>query len=814
MNNNNKTMRMIKNYIRTAWRNIVREKGFTVINISGLSIGIASCILIMLFVKDELSYDRFHDNSQNIYRVYVEGKFGDNMIKSPYTSNVMAEAMQEELSDIEVATRFFNVNRRIVKYGDKSFIEKRFFYGDGDFFKVFSFKLIKGNHDDILKKPNTVVITESTAKKYFSDQDPMGKILLIENKRPFQITGICEDVPENSHFHFDFIASISSTETSKITYWIQNNVYTYFKLKEQADLEKCGARLNQFVEKYVGPEVVQLMGIDIEQFSQSGNTYGYKLQALEDIHLQSDLQDEIESNGSINTVYYFIVIAIFILIIACINFMNLATAKYSNRAKEVGIRKVIGSAKYQLIQQFFIESVMLSSIALLFAVVIVEIVLPFFNQITLKDLNIQYFSSWWVIPAYLTFAGFVGILAGSYPSFILSSFKPIKVLKGNLNLGFNSTKLKSILVIFQFIITIVLFVSTIVIYTQINYLNNSNLGFSKEHVLVINRAYDLGNNYDAFKNELLKNPYIKNVASSSSIPGRPFDGSTLQLEGSSKEDLVQFAMYYTDNDFKNTLDLSVDKGRFFSCEFPLDSNGVVINEIAVKKLGLDDPIGKRLIAPGIDGEQHYFPIVGVLKDFNYESLHKEIRPICIQLIDQGASVYMPIKLQSDNLNKTIGFIEKTYRKFLPDNNFEYFFLDDNFDQLYKSEQRTAIVFSIFSVLAIFVASLGLFGLAAFTVEKRTKEIGIRKALGAGFMSVINIFYKEIFVLLFISSLIAWPIAYYLMNGWLQNFAYKVDLNVFPFIIASVLALLIATFTVGTQVVKSANTNPAQAIRYE
>ncbi|MFO7829094.1 MAG: ABC transporter permease [Bacteroidales bacterium] len=805
---------MFKNFIRTAWRNILRERGFTLINIAGLSIGIASCILIMLFVQDELSYDRFHKDSENIYRVYIDGQFGNNVVKSPFTSNVMAGTMQEELADVEIATRFQKVNRRFVKYEDKSFIEKQFFYGDENFFKLFSFNLVKGNADDILDKPNTIVITESTAKKYFGDIDPMGKMLLIEGKTPFQVTGVCEDVPGNSHFHFDFVASISSTSTSKVTYWVQNNVFTYFKLKPNTNLDQFRASLNEFVIKYVGPEVVQFMGIDLEEFLQSGSTYGFKIQPLEDIYLKSDLQDEIEPTGSLATVYYFMIIAIFILIIACINFMNLATAKYSNRAKEVGIRKVVGSARIQLIQQFFIESIMLSGIALLFAIALVELFLPVFNQITLKDLNIHYFSSWWIIPAYLTFAVLVGVLAGSYPSFILSAFKPIKVLKGNLNLGFNSTRLRSILVIFQFIITIVLFVSTIVIYTQINYLNNKNLGFSKDQVLVINRAYDLGTDYKAFKNELLQNPNIKHVSTSSAVPGRPFDGSTMQLEGAPKEDIVPFAIYYADYDFMNTMDLTIDQGRFFSKDYPSDSMSVVINEVAAKRLGDENPVGKRLLAPGILREQPYLPIVGVLKDFNYESLHKEIRPICILLEADKANVFLSVKMQTNNLNQTISYIENLYTKFLPANSFEYFFLDDDFEKLYQAEKRTAIVFTIFSVLAIFVAALGLLGLAAFSVEKRTKEIGVRKALGAGFMSIIKILYKEILILLLISSVIAWPLSYYLMSEWLQNFAYKIDLTIYPFVIATVFALIIATITVGTQIVKSANTNPAHAMRYE
>lgn len=803
---------MIVNYIRTAWRNIVREKWITLINIIGLSIGIASCILIALFVKDEISFDRFHLNSDNIYRVYIEGVMGNNQIKSPFTSNVMAGTMKDELSDVEFATRFYNVNRRVVKYDDKSFTEKNFYYGDEDFFKVFSFNVIKGDSKNLLKEPNTIVITESTAAKYFGNQDPIGKIIQVESK-PYKVNGVCKDVPQNAHFHFDLIASISSTQTSKITYWVQNSVFTYFKLKENTDVIKFEEKLNQFVEKYVGPEVVQIMGIDLEEFVKSGNSYGYKLQPIEDIHLKSNLQQEIEPNGNISTVYYFTVIAIFILLIACINFMNLATARYSNRAKEVGVRKVIGSSKRQLITQFFIESIILSSISLMVAVALVEISLPLFNKLTLKYLTIAYFSSWWVIPMFAMFACVVGILAGMYPSFILSSFKPVKVLKGNVNLGFNSTKLRSSLVVFQFIITIVLFVSTFIVYSQINYVTNKDLGFSKDQTIVIRRAYDLGDNFEIFKQDLLQSPLIKVVSTSTSLPGCDFDGSTIQLEGSSRENLVQFAMFTTDYDFKDVLNLKISDGRYFSKEFPSDSNSVVINQIAAKKLGLDNPIGHRLIPPGINGKSKFLTIIGVLNDFNIESLHTEIKPLCVQLKDK-ASVYLLIKLNTSELTKSINLIKETYSKYLPDSDFEYFFIDDNFEKKYNSEKKTATVFSIFSLLAIIVASLGLYGLSSFSVEKRTKEIGIRKALGASFMNVIKMFYKEILLLLILSTLIAWPIAYYLMNSWLQNFIYKIELSVVPFLLASLFVLIIAVLTVGSQIIKSANTNPADAIHYE
>ncbi|MEE4196957.1 MAG: ABC transporter permease [Bacteroidales bacterium] len=805
---------MFKNYITTAWRNILREKVYTLINIAGLSVGIASCILIMLFVKDELSYDRFHQNSENIYRIYIEGQFGDNSIRSPFTSNIMAQTMEEELADVDLATRFYKVNRRSVQYEEKSFIEQRFFYGDQNFFKLFSFNLLRGDQKNILSKPHTIVITQSMAEKYFGNEDPIGKILLIEGDTPYQVTGVCEDVPANSHFHFDFVASISSTPTSKVTFWVQNNVFTYFKLKKGTDIDRFLSSLNEFVVKYVGPEVVQFMGIDLEEFLKSGSTYGFKIQPLQDIYLKSDLQDEIEPTGSLSTVYYFIFIALFILIIACINFMNLATAKYSNRAKEVGIRKVIGSRRIQLIYQFFIESIMLSGIALLIAIALVEIFLPVFNQVTQKDLNIHYLSSWWIIPAYLVFAITVGILSGSYPSFILSRFKPIKVLQGNLTLGFKSNRFRRMLVTVQFVITIVLFVSTIVIYRQLDFINHKDLGFSKEQVLVINRAYDFGSDYLAFKNELLKNPSIHQVSSSSSVPGKPFDGSTMQLENAPKEDLVPFSIYYVDYDFQKVLGLSMDQGRFFSRDFSSDSLGVIINQAAAKRLGNDNLLEKRLFTTRLDQGQVRTPILGIMKDFNYESLHKEIRPICLFLTPNTANTFLLVKIQSKNLKQTINFIDQTFHRFLPGKNFEYFFLDDDFEKLYYSERRTAKVFTIFSLLAIFVSALGLFGLTSFSVEKRNKEIGIRKAMGAGFINIVSIFYQEIFILLLVSSAIAWPLAYYLLNHWLDNFAYKIHLTIYPFVFATILAMVIAIFTVGSQIVKSAHTNPADVIRYE
>lgn len=800
---------MIQNYLKVSWRNLKRDKSYSLINVFGLAIGIAACLMISLYIIDELSYDKFHDNSDRTYRLYVDGQFGNNKFLSPYIPNPAKDALLDEFSQVESVTQFFDRDQVRFEYENKVFIENRVFYAGSDFFEVFSFPMVKGEAKEALSKPNQIVLTESTARKYFGDEDPLGKMIKVNRNELFRVTGVCEDAPENSHFHFNYLLSYSSSSISKDQRWINSSVYTYFVLKEGVNPKRFEEQLDLLVEKYVGPEVVDFMGVNLEDFESGGNSYGFFLQPLEDIYLHSDFNDEIEPVSSISRIWYFSFIAFFILLIACINFMNLATAKYANRAKEVGIRKVVGSRRKQLISQFLTESILISTLAVVVAIVLVELFLPGFNNISQKSLELEYFASWYLLPVLIGLALIVGILAGIYPAFFLSSFSPLKILKGKINKGVKGDRLRGVLVTSQFVITIVLFISTYIIFQQNSYMTNKKLGFDKEEVLVLERAYYLDESLETFVKELTKSPQIHSASISNSIPGRDYSGSTLQVEGRSSEDMVFFAINYVGEGYHETMGIKLIDGRFFSEDFSTNASSIVINKKGAEEIGFENPIGKYLQL----GDERY-NIIGVVENHHFESLHRNIRPLGMRYEGSSYYDYMPIKLNTKNLNETIEYVEAKWNKFTDHQPFSYFFMDDDFEKLYNAEQRTAKVFTIFSVLAILIACLGLLGLSAFMAEKRTKEIGIRKAMGASPLNILRILYKEIVLLLVISTVIAWPATYYLMDQWLADFAYRVGIGVMPFIFASFAALVIAIFTTSFQALKAANTNPAYTLRDE
>ncbi|MFP4605678.1 MAG: ABC transporter permease [Bacteroidales bacterium] len=800
---------MIKNYLKISWRNLKRDKSYSLINIFGLAVGIAACLMISLYIIDELSYDKFHDNSDRTYRLYVDGQFGNNKFLSPYIPNPTKDALLDEFSQIESVTHFFDTDQVRFEYENKIFIENRVLYADSDFFEVFSFPMVKGEAKNALSEPNQIVLTESSARKYFGDEDPLGKMIKVNRDELFRVTGVCEDVPDNSHFHFNYLLSYSSSHISEDQRWINSSVYTYFVLKEGVEQKNFEKQLDLLVEKYVGPEVVNFMGVNLEEFENRGNSYGFFLQPLEDIYLHSDFNDEIEPVSNITRIWYFSIIAVFILLIACINFMNLATAKYANRAKEVGIRKVVGSKRKQLISQFLTESILISTLAVIVAIVLVEFFLPGFNNISQKSLELEYFTSWYLLPVLIGLAIIVGVIAGIYPAFFLSSFSPLKILKGKINKGVKGDRLRGALVTSQFVITIVLFISTYLIFQQNSYMTNKKLGFDKEEVLILERAYYLDESLESFVKELTKSPQIHSASVSNSIPGRDYSGSTLQVEGRSSEDMVFFAINYVGEGYHEAMGIELIEGRFFSEDFSTNESSIVINKKGAEELGFENPIGKYLQL----GDERY-NIIGIVENHHFESLHRNIRPLGMRYEGSSYYDYMPIKLNTNNLNETIEYVEAKWNKFTNNQPFSYFFMDDDFEKLYDAEQRTAKVFTVFSVLAILIACLGLFGLSAFMAEKRTKEIGIRKAMGASPLNILRLLYKEVVLLLLISIIIAWPVTYYLMNQWLSDFAYRIGIGVMPFIFASFAALVIAIFTTSFQALKAANTNPAYTLRDE
>ncbi len=801
---------MFKSNFKIAFRNLIRFKAYSLINIFGLAIGIASCIIILLFVSDELGYDTYNKKADQIYRVHTHGKLLGSDLNMAVSPAPLGETMVDEYPEVISSTRLMYNPNMLIRYNDNVFNETRFFWADSTIFEVFTMPFIQGNPFTALNQPHTVVLTKSLAKKYFGDEDPMDKIMNMEDGTPYTVRGVIEDCPSNSHFHYDMFASVASLGLQG-TFWVSNNFYTYIVLKKGASAEELQAKLPEFSKKYAGPQLQELLGITYDDAVKKGYAYEFIMQPLKDIHLHSHLDYEIEPNSDIRYVYIFSIIAGFVLLIACINFMNLTTARSSTRSREVGIRKVLGSNKAKLIRQFLTESVLLTFFAVLAAVVLVEVFLPAFSNIAGKELHTNYFENWLVIPGLFLTTLVVGFIAGSYPAFFLSSFQPVKVLKGKPSEG-RRNWLRSGLVVFQFAITIVLFACTFIVAGQMKFIQEKKLGFDKDHVLVIQRAWALENHADAFKDELMQSTKIISASNTDNLPGKLFGQTVFKPEDAPLSQQYPLAIMATDYNFAETLGLELSEGRYFSKDIISDSAAIILNENAVKFMEIKDPIGKRIIMPGRTDNQ-YFTIIGVLKDFHYESLHQQIRPLAI-FYNKGQTAYLPVRIKPANISATISLIEDEWKKFVPGKPFEYFFLDEDFNKLYQSEMKTGQIFSAFSVLAIFIACLGLFGLTAFTVERRIKEIGIRKVLGASISTIVFLISKEFLKWVLIANLIAWPVAYYFMNEWLQNFAYRNEITLWAFIFSGIIALVIALITISSQTIKAATANPVKSLRYE
>ncbi len=811
---------MFKNYITIAYRNLIRKKGYSFINISGLAIGMASSLMILLFVQDELSYDRYNENAANIYRVCMKASMQGSPFNAPITPAPMAAAIVADYPEVISAARFYNFDATpVLRYGDRSFIERGFVWADSTVFDIFTFPMIKGDPGNALNRPHTMVLTESAAVKYFGDEDPLGKTLEFGSDRiPFEVTGIITDLPSNSHFSFDVIASFVSIPQHQNQIWVSNNYFTYLLLDERTDPKALEAKFPEMLGRYLGPQVEMAMGITLEEFYESGDEWGYYLQPLTSIHLHSDLQYEIQANGSMTTVIVFSIIALFILIIASINFMNLSTARSAGRAKEIGLKKVVGSGRGQLINQFLGESVFLSYISLIFALLLVELFIPAFNNIADKQLQLQYFSSWYTIPGLILTGLFVGFMSGSYPAFYLASFEPVRVLKGKLHSGMKSSRLRGILVVFQFVITIVLMISTFTVYRQMQYITSKDMGMNPEDVMVIHRAYSIPlEQRETFCSQLEEYAEIIHASKAHAIPGTPFSGNAFRVEGSPSREQHIISNAWVDWDYADVLQLQLVEGRFFSRDFASDTLAVVLNQTAVRQMGYEDPLGKRVLQTGAGGTQDApadlaFTIIGVVKDFHFESLHQTISPMILNPGQWGSFVIA--RIQPGSAAAAIGIANDRWNEFVDDQPFEYSFLSEDLIAGYRTEYRTGLIFSIFAVLSIFIACLGLLGMASFTTEQRNKEIGIRKAMGASVGSVILLLSKEINYLLLISTVISWPAAWYFMNKWLDNFAYRADPGLMLFIAASVLTYTIALATVSLQAYRAATLNPVDTLRDE
>jgi putative ABC transport system permease protein len=805
---------MFKNYLKVAVRNFFKHRGFSFINIFGLAVGVACCLTIVLYVLDEISYDRYHDRAEQIYRVGIDGYINNIAFHGVVTCSPMAQTLVREFPEVEAATRLRNFGFPVFRYEDKVFSEERVFWVDPSFIDVFTVPFIEGDPETALTEPNSIVLTRSMALKYFGREDPMGRSLNADRSRDYLITGVVEDVPHNSHFHYDFLASLSTYDDSQSPIWISNNYYTYVLLRKDASPEAFEGKLVELVKKYVGPQIKVAAGLTLEQFYESGGKWGYFIQPLTDIHLHSHLEFEIEPNGDIAYVYIFSIIAIGILLVAGVNFVNLATARSVNRAREVAIRKTVGSRRPQLIRQFLAETTLLSFIAVILALIAVQFVLPTFNTITGKDLAIPFMQNAFTIPALFGVVLLIGVLAGIYPAFFLASFDPAIVLKSETMGRTRKSKLRNILVVFQFTVSIFLIIGTFIVNRQLRYIQNKNLGFNKDQIVVVKKTDDIGNQIQAFRQELVKNANVIDATNTARLIGETFGNSAYKLAGASGEETHLLWTYFTDPHFADTYQIEMAAGRYFEEGRQADQQAVVLNETAVKELGLTDPVGKQIEALR-PTRSLTFTIIGVMKDFHFESLHFQIRPLIITLWPpNNRGRYVSVRVSSEGIRNTLVFLENTWRKFAGNQAFEYEFLDDHFAKIYQSEERTGQIFFSFSLLAIIIASLGLLGLAAFIGEQRTKEIGIRKVLGATDSKIMLLLSRQFTKWVIMSNLFAWPIAYYFMHKWLQRFAFQPGLSVWSFLLASLVVFFVALLTVSYQTVKAARANPVDLLRYE
>ena len=807
---------MFRNFLKIAFRNLWKNKGFSTINIIGLATGLATCLLILLYVLDELSYDRFNKNADRIYRVDNEIKYGGNHIDLSVAPAQMGPVMMKELPAVERYTRIRWYGSFSVKKGAENLKEGSVGYADSSLFDVFTLPMISGDPKTALRDPHSLVITETIARKYFNRTDVVGQNLLINDTGNYKITGVIKDIPAQSHFYFDFFLPLSESADSRNDSWLSENYSTYVLLRENTDINKFQKEVNKLLARYAGPQMKHVFNVSFEDFIKSGDFLRSSLMPLTKIHLHSNKTGELRGNGSVQFVYIFSAIALFILLIACVNFMNLSTARSANRAKEVGVRKVLGSLRKYLIGQFLTESVLISFIALIIAVVIAWLLLPYFNLLSAKHIitHSLFNSSMLISLVGLMLA--VGLLAGSYPAFFLSSFQPIVVLKGKLASGFKRSWLRNGLVVFQFFISISLIIGTIVIYNQLKYIRNKDIGFDRNQVLVINNTSILGERAKTFRDELLQINGVENATMTGYLPvnySRNNDAffTTPTLDPKSG---VSMQNWTVDENYLSTLSIRLLKGRNFSEQFATDSSAVIINESAAKFLGDKDLINKTLyrVVDIQTKKTIEYHVIGIIKDFNFSSLRDVVTPLCLLFQKDNGNV--SARISTANIPSVINQIKTKWQSMSPEHPFDYQFMDEQFNNLYTTEQRTGNIFVVFAILAILIACLGLFGLVTYAAEQRTKEIGIRKVLGASIPGIVAMIAKDFLKLVLVALVIAFPVASWAMHKWLQDFAYRVGISWWVFVVAGLAAVTIALLTVSFQAIRAAVANPVKSLRTE
>ncbi|MBR07167.1 MAG: hypothetical protein CMP48_05725 [Rickettsiales bacterium] len=808
---------MIRNYLIVAFRNLRKQKFYSAINVLGLSIGLSCFFFISLFVTDEFSYDQSSPYADKIYRMDFSGSINGNEFITALMSAPAAETMKADYPEVDDSFRFRTTGNWFVKRKGKelTFKEENVIYSDPNFFDFWGMDLLYGDPETCLSRPKTLVLDETTAKKIFGDMDPVGEMVVLDNKEDYEVTGVYRDFPENNHFHYNIMITMLDREEAKMKMWMSFNFNTYLKLTDGTKPEDLSAKFPELVDTKLGPEIKQFMNLDMDQFEAQGDYAGLYLVPLTDIHLKSDKLGELEANGDIKYVYIFSAIGLFILILACINFMNLSTARSANRAKEVGIRKVMGAFRGQLIKQFISEAMLISLISTIVALGLTTLMMPYFNELAGKELESAELFSGEFLSIIVAIMLVVGLLSGSYPAFYLSKFRPAETLKGKLNLGFKSGGIRSILVVMQFTVSIIMIVGTAIVFNQLSYIQNKKLGFDKEQILMINDAWILRDNVQAFKNEALRDSRVKAATVASFLPVGTANNNNVYYPGKNVNTNESHILsnHYIDYDYLSTLDMNVVDGRAFSKEYLTDSTAAILNQTAARQMNVG--VGDYISNHGGDQDSMYavsYKIVGIVEDFHYESLRQNINPLVFHIGKRNG--YVALKVEPTETEATIKYLEGIWDQMAPGQPFAYSFMDERFDRIYANEQKVGQIFGVFAFLAIFIACLGLFGLASFTAEQKRKEIGIRKVLGASITHIVNKLSMSFIKLVAVAFIIASPISYFAMKAWLDDFVYRTDIKIWVFVAAGFAACAIAWLTMSVQSWKAARANPVTSLRNE
>jgi putative ABC transport system permease protein len=807
---------MISNYVKTAIRSLRKNLGFTFINIFGLTLGLATCLLIVFYVVDEVSYDRYNTQAERIYRVNNDIKFGGMENSFALTPAPTAAALKADFPEIEQVTRLRSLGGNEVRKGTQNIQEERMVYADSTLFDVFTLPMVDGDPLKALVAPHSIVITADMANKYFGRLQAVGETLILNDSIPFKVTGVIRDIPKQSHFHFDFFMSMATLDESRGDEWLSNNFNTYILLQPRADPKVLAAKFPGFMVHHAEGQLQSILHKDFKSLEKDGSYFRLSLTPLTRLHLESRSIDEFEPNGNIEYVYIFSATALFILLIACVNFMNLSTARSANRAREVGVRKVLGSSRMALTAQFLTESILVTFAAAVFAVLSAWAFLGLFNQLSGKDLTITPQVLGWLAPALLVIILVVGCLAGSYPALFLSAFQPIRVLKGKLAGGMKGGTLRNFLVVVQFSISIFLILGTLVIANQLSYISHKNVGYNRAHVLVINNVWELGNSASTFKQDVRQIAGVQDASLSDALPTDINGTSTTYFKDPviDQKRSVHTYNWSVDEEFIPTLGMKIASGRNFSKDMLTDTAGVIINEAFARQLKYPDPIGQILYAPADNmfTKVDKYRIIGVVKDFNFKSLRETVTPILFNL-NQGAN-YLNVRISVADVGPLLDQIKSRWKMFSANRDFSYTFLENNFDTVYRAEQRTGRISVAFTTLAMIIACLGLLGLAAYAAEQRTREIGIRKVLGANVSAIANMLAKDFIKLVILAIAIAIPLALWAMDHWLQGFAYRQNIQWWIPVLAGGSAIAIAFLTISFQSIKAALANPVSSLRSE